>query len=97
MNFAYFTLNHKCFGPLVKKNRIYKLGWKEENIEIWEREVSVHFRTNSAHLLISKPVPRVHKDCQDSKSGQIVSHTCYNVTYYKEFKFVLRLILGWGF
>ena len=50
---------------------------------------------------------RVHKDRHDSKSGQIIFHICYNVTYYmdpdtakfsrlKKFKFVHRLILMWG-
>ena len=29
-----------------------------------------------------KPVLRVHKDRRDSKSGQIIFHSCYNVTYY---------------
>ena len=29
-----------------------------------------------------KPVLRVHKDQPDSKSGQNVSHICFNVMYY---------------
>ena len=32
--------------------------------------------------LTTKPVLRVHKDQNKSKSGQTVYHKCYNVTYY---------------
>ena len=27
---------------------------------------------------------RVHKDRHDSRSGQIIFHICYNVTYYMD-------------